>query len=181
MHREYVVILTAVGFNEFYDLRTDSAAAQYLSAEYQRGLCRVIAHRRGRSIARHRPPLPFLFPKGRRHPHPQNGLRSRGQVASSKFCGENQKPYSCVRGAEAHTALALWERAVEGMPMSNETELVSEADCVLCRDLDPDQRLLMRADLLEIPLREPVCDQCLRAWAVNLGFGSHEGQEASHE
>ena len=57
--------------------------------------------------------------------------------------------------------------------MSNETELISEADCVLCCDLDPDQHLLMRADLLEIPLR-PVCDQCLRAWAVNLGFGCEQ-------
>lgn len=43
----------------------------------------------------------------------------------------------------------LWDAM---MPMSNDT-VVSEADCVLCRDLDADHCLLMRADLLEIPLR----------------------------
>lgn len=41
----------------------------------------------------------------------------------------------------------------------------------MCRDLDPGERLAMRADLLEIPLREPICEQCLRAWSVNVGFG----------
>jgi hypothetical protein len=33
-------------------------------------------------------------------------------------------------------------------------ESVSEADCVLCRDLDPAQRMTLRADLIVIPLRE---------------------------
>jgi hypothetical protein len=36
--------------------------------------------------------------------------------------------------------------------MSDET--VSEADCVLCRDLDASQRTAMQADLIEIPLRD---------------------------
>ncbi len=44
--------------------------------------------------------------------------------------------------------------------MSNETERVSETDCVLCRYLDPGERAAMRANLLEIPLGE--CHQCSR-------------------
>jgi hypothetical protein len=52
--------------------------------------------------------------------------------------------------------------------MSNETELVTEADCVLCRHLDPAQRASMRADLLEMPLHEPVCDPCVGAFWTNL-------------
>jgi hypothetical protein len=52
--------------------------------------------------------------------------------------------------------------------MSNEPEAVSEADCVLCRHLDPWQRVTMRADLLEIPIREAVCDQCMEAFSANL-------------
>jgi hypothetical protein len=52
--------------------------------------------------------------------------------------------------------------------MTGETERVTEADCVLCRYLTADQRLTMRADLIEIPLREPVCDQCMDAFAANL-------------
>jgi hypothetical protein len=55
--------------------------------------------------------------------------------------------------------------------MSDETEVVSEVDCVLCRDLDPDERVAMRADLLEIPLGAPICEQCLRAWVLNIGVG----------
>jgi hypothetical protein len=42
-------------------------------------------------------------------------------------------------------------------------ESVSEAECVLCHDLDPGQRAAMRADLLEIPSRETVCDQWTRS------------------
>jgi hypothetical protein len=52
--------------------------------------------------------------------------------------------------------------------MPDETEHVTEADCALCRHLDPDQRSAMRADLLEIPLREPVCDHCIEAFTANL-------------
>ena len=52
--------------------------------------------------------------------------------------------------------------------MSGETEHVTEADCIFCRDLDPEQRRVMRADLLEIPLRQHVCDGCMEAFAVNL-------------
>jgi hypothetical protein len=37
----------------------------------------------------------------------------------------------------------------------------TETDCALCRDLDPAQRVSMRADLLVIPLHDPVCDGCV--------------------
>jgi hypothetical protein len=47
-------------------------------------------------------------------------------------------------------------------------EHVGEADCVLCRDLDPGQRAAMRAKLIEVPLREHVCDQCMDAFTANL-------------
>jgi hypothetical protein len=62
-----------------------------------------------------------------------------------------------------------------GRPMRDET--VAEADCVLCRDLDPAQRAAMRADLIVIPLREPVCDQCLEAFAANLFAGFPKTEE----
>jgi hypothetical protein len=52
--------------------------------------------------------------------------------------------------------------------MPDETEHVTEADCTLCRDLDPPKRSAMRADLIVIPLREPVCDGCMEAFTANL-------------
>jgi hypothetical protein len=54
--------------------------------------------------------------------------------------------------------------------MSDETEAVSEADCVLCRRLDPAERTATRADLLEIPLRaiDNICEQCLGTFWINL-------------
>jgi hypothetical protein len=54
--------------------------------------------------------------------------------------------------------------------MSDEIEPVSEANCVLCLNLDPAQRTAMRADLLEIPLRDidHICEQCLEAFWTNL-------------
>jgi hypothetical protein len=52
--------------------------------------------------------------------------------------------------------------------MPDETEHVTEADCTLCRDLDPAQRSAMRAQLIEISLREPVCDGCMEAFTANL-------------
>ena len=55
--------------------------------------------------------------------------------------------------------------------MSGETEHVTEADCVLCHDLNADQRIVMRADLIVIPLREPVCDGCMEALTANLFAG----------
>jgi hypothetical protein len=54
----------------------------------------------------------------------------------------------------------------EAGPMSDDT--IAEADCVLCRHLNPDQRAAMRAQLIVIPLRDPVCDQCVEAFAANL-------------
>jgi hypothetical protein len=49
-------------------------------------------------------------------------------------------------------------------------ESVPEANCVLCRDLDPAQRAAMRADLIKIPLRdiEHICDGCMEAFTANL-------------
>jgi hypothetical protein len=47
-------------------------------------------------------------------------------------------------------------------------ESVPEADCALCGHLDPVQRLALRADLLVIPLRDPVCDRCVEAFTANL-------------
>jgi hypothetical protein len=61
--------------------------------------------------------------------------------------------------------------------MSNETELIGEADCVLCRGLDPDQRAAMRADLLEIPFASP---SAINAWSVRplRGGRSISGSDA---
>lgn len=55
--------------------------------------------------------------------------------------------------------------------MSIEAGAVSKEHCVLCRRLELGQSAAMRAELLEIPLCEHICDQCLRAWAGNVGFG----------
>jgi hypothetical protein len=41
-------------------------------------------------------------------------------------------------------------------PMSDDS--IAEADCALCRHLNPAQRSAMRAQLIVIPLRDPVCD-----------------------
>jgi hypothetical protein len=50
-------------------------------------------------------------------------------------------------------------------------EMIAEADCALCRHLNPTQRAAMRADLLVMPLRDPVCDHCVEAVAANLFAG----------
>jgi hypothetical protein len=54
--------------------------------------------------------------------------------------------------------------------ISNGVKPVRVADCSLCRELDRGKRALMRTELLDIPLDDVVCDQCLRAWADNVGF-----------
>jgi hypothetical protein len=61
--------------------------------------------------------------------------------------------------------------------MSDET--VAEADCILCRDLDPSQRSAMRADLIVIPLRdiEHICDDCMEAFTANLFSGFPKTEE----
>jgi hypothetical protein len=59
--------------------------------------------------------------------------------------------------------------------MSDETG--GEADCVLCRDLDPRQRAAMRGKLIEVPLREHVCDQCMDAFTANLFEGFPKTEE----
>jgi hypothetical protein len=43
-----------------------------------------------------------------------------------------------------------------------------EADCALCGHLDPAQLAAMRAQLIVIPLRDPVCDGCVEAFTANL-------------
>ena len=54
--------------------------------------------------------------------------------------------------------------------MSEETAHVTEADCILCRDLNPDKRRAMRTDLLELQLRDidSICEGCLGAFWTNL-------------
>jgi hypothetical protein len=54
--------------------------------------------------------------------------------------------------------------------MPDETEHVTEADCALCRHLNPAQRTAMRADLIVIPLRniDNICEPCLGAFWTNL-------------
>lgn len=52
--------------------------------------------------------------------------------------------------------------------MPDETEHVTETNCALCNALGPAQRRAMRADLIEIPLRKPVCDGCMEAFTANL-------------
>jgi hypothetical protein len=45
-----------------------------------------------------------------------------------------------------------------------------EANCVPFRDLDPTQRVAMRADLIVIPLRDidHICNGCIEAFTANL-------------
>jgi hypothetical protein len=63
--------------------------------------------------------------------------------------------------------------------MSDETEHVTEVECTLCRDLNPAQRAAMRAQLIVIPFRDPVCDGCVEAFTANLfaGFPKTEEEE----
>jgi hypothetical protein len=61
--------------------------------------------------------------------------------------------------------------------MPDETEHVTEADCKLCRDLNPAQRSAMRAQPIVIPLREPVCDGCVEAFTANLFAGFPKTEE----
>jgi hypothetical protein len=58
----------------------------------------------------------------------------------------------------------MWGRRV-GM------EMVSEAECNVCGALTAEERAALRTDLLVIPIREPICEHCLMAWARNVGFG----------
>jgi hypothetical protein len=53
--------------------------------------------------------------------------------------------------------------------MSDDT--TPEAAGALCRDLNPAQRVAIRAQLIVIPLREPVCDGCVVAFTANLFAG----------
>jgi hypothetical protein len=59
--------------------------------------------------------------------------------------------------------------------MSDET--IAETDCALCRHLNPAQRSAMRAQLIVIPLREPVCDGCVEAFTANLFAGFPKTEE----
>jgi hypothetical protein len=44
-----------------------------------------------------------------------------------------------------------------------------EANCALCRDLDPAERAAMRANLIVIPLHEidHICEPCMEAFTAN--------------
>jgi hypothetical protein len=59
---------------------------------------------------------------------------------------------------------------LSGGSMPDNTEHVTEANCVLCRDLDLTQRSAMRADLIVISLREieHICDGCMEAFTASL-------------
>jgi hypothetical protein len=48
---------------------------------------------------------------------------------------------------------------------------IPEPNCTLCRDLNPTQRSAMRAQLIVIPLRDPVCDGCVEPFTANLFAG----------
>ena len=61
--------------------------------------------------------------------------------------------------------------------MPDETEHVTEPDCALCHSLNPAQRTAMRAQLVVIPLREPVCDGCVEAFTANLFAGFPKTEE----
>jgi hypothetical protein len=61
--------------------------------------------------------------------------------------------------------------------MPDETEHVTEPNCTLCRDLNPAQRSAMRAQLIVIPLRDPVCDGCVEAFTTNLFAGFPKTEE----
>jgi hypothetical protein len=61
--------------------------------------------------------------------------------------------------------------------MPDETEHVTETDCVLCRHLNPAQRSAVRSELIVIPLRDPVCDGCVEAFTANLFAGFPKTEE----
>ena len=50
------------------------------------------------------------------------------------------------------------------------SDFVDEDHCSLCSRMWPSEREAFRANLDAIPLKEPVCNQCLKAWARNIGF-----------
>jgi hypothetical protein len=54
---------------------------------------------------------------------------------------------------------------------------IPEPNCALCRDLNPAQRSAMRAQLIVIPLRDPVCDACVEAFTANLFAGFPKTEE----
>jgi hypothetical protein len=54
---------------------------------------------------------------------------------------------------------------------------IPESDCTLCRHLNPAQRAAMRAQLIVIPLRDPVCDACVEAFTTNLFAGFPKTEE----
>lgn len=48
-----------------------------------------------------------------------------------------------------------------------ESEFVSEAECSVCGDLNPDERISIRNDI-KLPLRQPICEQCAEAFWTNI-------------
>lgn len=47
---------------------------------------------------------------------------------------------------------------------------ISEKECVLCANIDADRRHDFWETLIEIPLKQGVCDRCLAAFFRNIGF-----------
>ena len=55
--------------------------------------------------------------------------------------------------------------------MSASAEGASADQCVVCRPWAAEDRPRMRASLTVVPLREEVCEACLRAWWASLPWG----------
>jgi hypothetical protein len=60
------------------------------------------------------------------------------------------------------------------------SDVVDEDRCALCSGMWPSERPAFRANLDTIPLKEPVCDACLLAWARNFGFSVRDDDATEH-
>jgi len=52
------------------------------------------------------------------------------------------------------------------------TDFVNEDQCALCSGMWASEREAFRVNLDKIPLKEPVCNACVMAFFVTLGFRS---------
>jgi hypothetical protein len=50
------------------------------------------------------------------------------------------------------------------------SDSVGENGCAVCSQVRASERSAFRAKLAAIPLKEPICNACLMAWARNVGF-----------
>ena len=60
------------------------------------------------------------------------------------------------------------------------SDSVSEDQCALCSAMWPSERVAFRENLDTIPLREPVCDACLMAFARNIGLPVRDDGPTEH-